>query len=220
MSLHPIRLALGVRFLREKKIGFFFSAGFPVRQPSKPATVGKSVSRGKCTQRNMCPWVGHRRCTGSRRGKYWSQCAARGSGQGYPPAPGIARHPWGRDGRCYPRSWSCQHHIKKSFFGDCATVANQYTGDCLLFIRMFGCLPAVSSWPRGEAWWEWPSQVPRPTLLLSQSENQTRNDPPFSCLEDLFAVVLNVHFVTSHMHGKCISDMQSSLIRQLGFSYR
>ena len=156
------------------------------------------------------------------RGKYWSQCAARGSGQGYPPHPWNSPPPLGQGRSLLPPKLELPTSHKKSFFDDCATVANQllYTGDCLLFIRMFGCLPAVSSWPRGEAWWEWPSQVPRPTLLLSQSENQTRNDPPFSCLEDLFAVVLNVHFVTFHMHGKCISDMQSSLIRQLGFSYR
>ena len=53
MSLHPIRLALGVRFLREKKIVFFLARDSPSvspqsRQLSAKAFRGENVRRGIC----------------------------------------------------------------------------------------------------------------------------------------------------------------------------
>ena len=113
MSLHPIRLALGVRFLREKKIFFFFLARYSPsvspqsRQLSAKAFRGENVRRGICVLELVTGGV--------REGEVLEPVRCPRVGPRLPPAPGIARHPWGRDGRCYPRSWSCQHHIKNPF---------------------------------------------------------------------------------------------------------
>ena len=134
------------------------------------------------------------------RGKYWSQCAARGSGQGYPPRPWNSPPPVGQGRSLLPSKLELPtSHKKNPFLMIVLLLRISYCTQGIVYC-LLECLVVLNQ-----------------LLLFGHGERHDGNDPPFSCLEDLFAGVLNVHI--GHMHGKCISDMQSSLIRQLGFSY-
>ena len=112
MSLHPIRLALGVRFLRKKSC--FLERGTPCPSALKAGNCRQKRFAGKMyaeeyVSLSWSPAV-------YRRGKYWSQCAARGSGQGHPPRPWNSPPPLGQGRSLLPPKLELPTSHKKNPF--------------------------------------------------------------------------------------------------------